>query len=74
MGLTEKSPKKGWVALLLCIVLGVFGIHRIYVGRINFLYILTGGWLGIGVILDFFKIVAGSFLDVNGRRVSLLGN
>jgi len=42
------------VAWLLLTFLGVFGVHRFYMGKIwtGVLYLLTGGLLGIGVIYD----------------------
>ena len=47
--------KNKWVALLLCFFLGAFGAHKFYEGKILFgvIYLLTGGLLGIGVIVDF---------------------
>ena len=46
--------KSKWVAFLLCLFLGVLGIHKFYEGRILFgiLYLCTGGLVGIGVIID----------------------
>ena len=42
------------VAWCLLAFLGIFGIHRLYMGKIftGVLYLLTGGLLGIGVIYD----------------------
>lgn len=57
----EKEPgqKNKWVALLLCFFLGVFGAHRFYEGKIwtGILYLLTCGLFGLGVLIDFFKIL-----------------
>lgn len=53
-------PKNKWVALLLCIFLGVVGGHKFYEGKIGMgiLYIFTGGLFLIGVIIDFFVLLA----------------
>ena len=60
---------KGFVpALLLCLFLGVLGIHRFYVGKIGtgILMILTFGGLGIWALVDLVLIAVGSFTDKNG--------
>ena len=59
------SRKSKTVALLLCIFLGYFGIHRFYVGKIGtgILYLLTGGFFGIGWIIDIIVIAMGNFRD-----------
>ncbi len=46
------------VAWLLLAFLGVFGIHRMYMGKwlTGFLYLLTGGFLLIGYIYDFWTL------------------
>ncbi len=61
----EISRKNKMVALLLCIFLGLFGVHRYYVGKVGTgtLYLLTGGLFGIGWVVDIVLIVAGSFKD-----------
>ncbi len=43
-----------WVALLLCIFLGVFGAHKFYEGKtgMGILYLCTGGLFTIGWIVD----------------------
>lgn len=59
------SKKNKMVALLLCIFLGYLGIHRFYVGKTGtgILYLLTGGLVGIGWIIDIITIASGSFKD-----------
>ena len=65
---TITSNKSRTTALLLCIFLGWFGIHRFYVGKIGtgFLYIFTVGFFGIGWIIDIIKILLGTFTDNTG--------
>ena len=57
----EKEPgqKNKWIALLLCVLFGAFGVHRFYEGKIGtgILYLLTLGVFGFGVLIDFFKIL-----------------
>ena len=62
------SPRSRLVALLLCIFLGVFGIHRFYVDKwgTGILYLCTEGLFGIGVLVDLIMIAVGSFTDSNG--------
>lgn len=52
-------PKNKWIALLLCIFLGMFGGHKFYEGKIGMgiLYLLTCGLFGIGVFIDFLTIL-----------------
>ena len=46
------------VAWLLHTFLGVFGIHRMYMGKwlTGILYLLTGGLLGFGYLYDFWTL------------------
>lgn len=66
------SPKRRGIAALLCLFLGVLGIHRFYVGKIGtgFLWLLTYGLFGVGVIVDLFCILCGNFKDRDGRRLA----
>ncbi len=67
----DASPRSRLVALLLCVFLGYFGVHRFYVGKIatGVLWLLTGGLFGIGYIVDIVVIALGNFSDVDGNRV-----
>lgn len=68
------TEKKMLPATLLC-GLGFFaiaGVHRFYVGKIGtgVLMLLTFGGLGIWSLIDFFRIVSGTFTDKDGTRLT----
>lgn len=67
----ELSEKKKSVAFLLSLLLGGFGAHRFYVGKVGsgIGMLLTAGGCGIWNIVDLFMIVAGSFTDAEGRNL-----
>ena len=67
------SDKKRLVALLLCFFLGLFSVHRFYVGKIGtaILQIVTCGGLGIWLLVDFIMILVGAFKDKQGRPVEV---
>ena len=46
------------LAWILLTFLGFFGIHRMYMGKwlTGILYLLTAGWVGFGVIYDFWTL------------------
>jgi hypothetical protein len=56
------------VAFVLCLLIGVFGIHRFYLGHIGMgiLYLLTAGLCGIGVLVDIIMICTGDLKPRNG--------
>jgi len=62
------SPKSRTIALLLCLFVGVLGIHRFYVDKIGsgILYFCTYGLFGIGPFVDLILILTGSFTDSQG--------
>lgn len=66
------SQKRRLPAFLLVLFLGFLGVHRFYVGKIGtgVAMILTGGGLGIWVLVDFIMILAGAFTDKEGRKVT----
>lgn len=66
------SDKSRTAALLLCIFLGGFGVHRFYAGKIGtgIIWLLTGGCLGIGTIVDLIMIIVGSFTDKSGKKIT----
>lgn len=57
-----------WIALALCVFLGMFGVHRFYVGKIGtgVLWFFTAGMCGIGWMVDIFTIAVSAFYDNNG--------
>jgi TM2 domain len=67
------SDKSRLVALLLCFLIGVFGVHRFYVGKIGtgLLQIFTLGGLGIWALVDFVLIAVGEFTDKQGRKLKV---
>lgn len=56
----QAHMKNKWVALLLCFFGGFFGLHKFYEGKIllGIAYLLTGGLLFIGVIIDFIALLS----------------
>ena len=63
---------KGFVpAILLCFFLGMFGIHRFYVGKIGtgILMLITLGGFGIWTLIDFIVLVTGNFKDKEGLLI-----
>ena len=48
-----------WIALLLCVFLGLLGAHKFYEGKIGLgiLYIFTGGLFIVGLVIDIIIIL-----------------
>jgi TM2 domain len=70
-GSDDASDKSRAIALTLGAVLGPFGAHRYYVGKIGtgVLQTLTIGGLGLWWLSDMILIAFGSFRDGEGRRL-----
>ncbi len=79
-----KELNKIWLAtLLFCLLLGVFGAHRFYVGKTQtavamLLITIFAGWLfglgvfisGIWALIDLIMIATAQFTDVNGKIIN----
>lgn len=69
---TANHSKFDWLTtLLLCLFLGVFGIHRFYTKSIGIglVQLFTFGGCGIWATIDLIMIVVGSFRDGSGKVV-----
>ena len=66
-----KNEKTRLVALLLWLFLWPFAAHRFYVGKwvSAIFFILTLGGFGIWALVDFIKIITGSFKDSSGNKI-----
>ena len=67
----NRSRKSRWIAAALCIPFGFTGIHRHYVGKTGtgILWLLTGGFFGIGWAVDSLKCLFGNFKDCEGKTL-----
>lgn len=68
------SPKSWLVTLLLCLFLGIIGIHRFYVGKIGtgilMILLLMTGISAIWAIIDLILIILGKFKDKQGLLIT----
>jgi TM2 domain-containing membrane protein YozV len=65
------SEKNFMVTLYTCALLGIFGGHRFYVGKIGtgFLMLITLGCFGMWVAFDAIQIQRGKFTDKEGKFI-----
>lgn len=49
-----------WVAIVLCLMGGLFGLHKFYEGKIGMgiIYLFTFGLFFVGVVIDFIVLLA----------------
>ena len=66
------SEKKLVPAATLCVLLGVFGAHRFYVGKTGtgVLQLITLGGLGLWMLYDLVLLLTGQFRDADDKRVT----
>ena len=76
MNQTAVSDKNFLLVATLCFVLGVFGVHRFYCGKImsGFLMVFTIGGLRIWALVDFIIVCFGEFTDSQGRKIKYAGS
>ena len=68
-GYPAQVGQKDWLlTLLLCLFLGVFGIHRFYTGHIGIglIQLFTFGLCGIWTLVDLILIATDHYKDANG--------
>jgi len=68
------STKSRLACTLLCLFVGIFGVHRFYVGKIGtgvLMLILSATGVGeIWCLIDFILIVCGQFKDSDGNLIT----
>lgn len=71
MAPSDASNRSRGIALALATVVGIFGGHRFYVGKIGtgLVQLCTFGGLGIWWLYDWIVIAAGAFRDADGKRL-----
>ena len=64
----DGESKSQVIALILCILVGVLGIHRFYLGytTIGIIQLLTAGGCGIWTLIDLIKIITGDLGPADG--------
>ncbi|SVC50103.1 uncharacterized protein METZ01_LOCUS302957 [marine metagenome] len=72
------SPREWHITLILCFFVGIWGVHRFYVGKIGtgILMFFTLGGLGLWLLIDLIMIACAAFRDKEGRSIpySSVGN
>ena len=68
----RNSDKLILPTFFLCLLLGFFGAHRFYVGKIGtgLLQLITLGGLGIWALIDLVMILCGVFTDSGGNPIT----
>ena len=57
------------IAFLLCLFFGWLGFHRFYTGSVflGLFYLLTFGFLGVGVFIDLLLLLCGTYRNGRGQ-------
>ena len=69
---SKKTNSTDWLALfLLTFFVGIFGVHRFYVGKIGtgVLMLITLGGLGVWFLVDLILVVTGQFTNKDGQKI-----
>ncbi len=69
---SDISQRSRLVAVLLAALLGPFGAHRFYAGKVKsgILMALTVGGVGVWYLYDLIVVAAGGFRDNEGRLIA----
>jgi hypothetical protein len=60
----EPNPKTFWIAFVLCLLLGLFGAHRFYLGKKSaWLMLISLGGLGLWWLVDVVLLLASQLKD-----------
>ena len=64
----RRSDRSRLVAFLLCLLFGLWGAHKFYLGKhgMGVLYLLTFGLCGYGWLIDLFILLLGKPKDKDG--------
>lgn len=65
----DEASQARIIAFVLCLFFGWLGFHRFYTGSVvlGLLYLLTCGFLGIGVIIDLLLLLCGTYRNGRGQ-------
>lgn len=76
MNQTAVNDKNFVLVATLCFLLGVFGVHRFYCGKIisGVLMVFTIGRLGIWALVAFVIVCFGEFTDSQRRKIKYAGS
>lgn len=73
----DETSERSWgIALVLCIFLGLIGLHRFYVGKAGtaILMLITLGGFGVWTLIDLVTIIVNSFTDIEEKTLRFMKN
>ena len=76
MNQTAVNDKNFVLVATFCFLLGAFGVHQFYCGKIisGVLMVFTIGGLGIWALVDFVIVCFGEFADSQGIKIKYAGS